>query len=147
MKIIAHIQKHAEEPAYKVNEQIQELYLVLVAQIRYIQEEHSALVVAGSYSDKAHSIYRNKQKNVSAYNPISVEALKSAVTLAALPEPQNQYRQKAGGPYSGRGGYRFAAPRFNHFSRGRGRGFQGQQDFTPGFQPRPVPGDCQLSQE
>ena len=77
MKIIAHIQKHAHDPDYKLNDQIQELFLVLVGQIRYIQEEDIALVIVGSYGDNAHSIYRNILKNTSAYNPVSVEALKN----------------------------------------------------------------------
>ena len=121
-----------------------------MAQIRYIQEDFYSLVVAGSFGNKTHSIFRNLQKHTATIPPSTIETLKSAVALAAVPEQQEYQRGMFGGGYRGRfngSWHHHNNPYHGHFGTGRGRGGFNEPAAYPGFQPRSVATDRQLTQE
>ena len=90
---------------------INDLLIIHVAMIRYLQEEHALVHVGGSFGDNVEKIYRNFRRNTSVFDSQAIESLQAAVTLdAAQPNQVNQ-------GFRGRG-------RFGYQSnyRGRGRG-------------------------
>ena len=69
LKILTHVQDRVGDPAYMVNLQLQELYTCLYAMLRYLQEDHCALVVASNFGPRTQTLFRNIQKNTSAFTP------------------------------------------------------------------------------
>lgn len=96
-------------------EDINDLLIVNVALVRYLQEEHALVHVNGSFGDNVEKIYRNFRRNTSVFNSQAIESLQAAVTLDAA-HPSNS-------GYSGnyRGNYRGRWPNSGY----RGRGFRG----------------------
>ena len=48
------IQDQSSNPTYQVNIQLEELFVCMYAMIRYLQEDHCSLIVAGNYGKKGH---------------------------------------------------------------------------------------------
>ena len=93
------------------------LYIRLLAHIRYLQEENLSLMVGSQFGMKTKSVFKSLQKNTSMYTPESLEHLKTAVSLTVNNNTQ-------GNP-STRGNFNF---RGRVMCRGAGRGFGGYQN-------------------
>ena len=91
---------------------MRDLIVIQAAQLKYLTEEQSALLVAGQFNDATSRIYRTLQRHTSAFSDSeSLDLLRSAVTLAsaAAPlEPRGGRFQggNQGGYYGNRGGFR-----------------------------------------
>ena len=124
LKVLVSIQEKVGDPTYAVNPQLQELFTCLYAMLRYLQEDHCALVVASNFGPRTQSVFKNIRKNTSAFTPELIADVRTAATLASIPQEaptSTQSVQFRGRGYSGwRGGPR--GPSFNSF-RSRGRGF------------------------
>ena len=57
LKILTHIQERVGDPAYMVNLQLQELYTCLYAMLRYLQEDHCALLVASNFGPRTQTLF------------------------------------------------------------------------------------------
>ena len=83
LKILAAIQRKSMNPQYCANDQLQELFVVLVAMMRYVQEDCCSLIVAGSFREKAQGIFRSIRHHTSAFTPDCLEDLKSVATAGS----------------------------------------------------------------
>jgi hypothetical protein len=94
-------------------EYMQQLYLIQLAQIRYLQEEHAGLIVQGQFDRDTARLFRALQRNSSGFTPESVTTLQHAATItASVRQAQPQRGNTRGRPYS-RGSWR---PRNNYSS-------------------------------
>ena len=93
------------------NRDIDNLFTVSLAHMRYLQDEYSSLVVQGSFDHTTSRLFRQLQRQTSGLTGEAVENLHRAAGLAAVVNraPNNSSSAR------GRGGSR-------GFSRGRGRG-------------------------
>lgn len=103
-------------------EDLKNLFLVMVGQMRYIQEEYSSLYVKGQFGQNTANFYRQLQKNTSALNSRQVPVLESAVKLANVKESQPQIRERSRFGGTGRG--------FSNFPFRGGRGYRGRGSFN-----------------
>ena len=99
--------------------------------MRYLQEEHNGLYVAGQYGSQAKSVFKSLQRNSSNLQPEDIEDLKMMVAI--LPHPVQQVSSQNN--QFMRGGFR-QAPRFQGNFCGHGRGTF-MSNF--GYQPRVAP--------
>ena len=72
LKILTFIRRKSADPDFQVNKQLHELYLCIYSQMRYLQEDHSALMFQADFGSKTKKFYRSLLKNTSSY---SVNAL------------------------------------------------------------------------
>ena len=79
-----------------------ELFTVLLAQIRFLQKEHSALIVQGSFDPTVSKFYRHLQGGAS-FNAEALEHLCTAAAVAAVYRPQGQYNNNQQYSFRGRG--------------------------------------------
>ena len=80
---------------------LNDLIVINVAMLRYLQEEHSLVHVNGSFGDGVERIYRNFRRNTSVFPPDAIEALQAAVSMDAA-----TFRGRGrgtSGPFRGRG--------------------------------------------
>ena len=138
MKILLTIQKEAQDPEYSVNDQLNNLYTCVSAQLNYLQEDYGNLIVGSRFGQRTQQIYRDLQRNTSVFPPTSLRVLRSAISFASA-----QDREESRG-FQSRAGSRFQRGHFR--GRGHGRGWFNQGDQNPGFIPRSVPSDQQDSQ-
>ena len=103
---------------------LKDLCTIQIAQLRYLQEEHSMCLVNNNFGEGVEKIYRNFRRNTSAFPPEAIEALQAAVTLntAQAQAPRGRgnrgpynYRGAGRGFYSGTG--RGASPYFSGNNR------------------------------
>ena len=122
LKILTYIHRKSDDPNFEVNKQLQELYLVAYAQLRYLQEDHAAIMCETDFGPKTKKIFKSLLKNTSSYPVDALPKLELAGRMAAIqgdgpdgaPPRRGGYTGWAGGP---RGGFR------NNRHRGFGRGF------------------------
>ena len=62
---------------------MQHLYLIQPAQIRYLQEEHAALIFHGQFDRDTARLFQALQKKSSVFTPESVTPLQHAATITA----------------------------------------------------------------
>ncbi len=96
---------------------LRDLTAISVAQIRYLQEEHSLLVVNSTFGEGVEKLYKGFKRR-----DIDVDALQASVLLHNQVEsnrqnPRGNTRGRPRGAYGGYPSYRGA------FSGGRGRGY------------------------
>ena len=147
LRILTHVQRKSQEPEYQINVQLQELYVVLYAGLRYLQEDHVALRFGSQYGTRTQMIYKDLSKNTSSYPVGSLDRLENAMRFAAIPpEAPVQTAPRRGGFSGWNGGPRGGYGNFGNRGRFRGRGFNGMND-GQAFAPRSVPFDRQQSQQ
>ena len=73
---------------YKLADEFEDLMVVLLAHMRYLQEEFGTLVVQGSFGNRTHLMLRNIQQHTTCFGPSVLENVKVAATLAALQQEQ-----------------------------------------------------------
>lgn len=105
------------------DELLVDLWKVQVAQVRYLQEEHSSILVHGQFNPDVARLYRTLQKNTSGFSPRALDILEKATTISAANTPRGQ-------PPRGRGSYGYG--RFGQRG-GRGRNFQQRGHFGGDF--------------
>ena len=142
LKLMGEVQKHWNRPS-EMAEYLDGVLLSMTAHMRYLQEEHGALYVAGQYGDKTKNIYRSMQRCTSNLQPEDIENLKTAVSITPQPvtgtQPQNQqfnrgsFRQS----WRGRGHQQYYGGNTGGQRGGFGGGFRGRNGY--GYQPRGVP--------
>ena len=108
----------ADDPDAK----LQELLTILTAQVIFLQEEHAAIVVQGSFDDGVARFFRSLQRT-NGFTPEALDNLRAAASIASVYRPQRA---------AGRRG--FQGQRFGYRGRGRGSGGRGgyyQQQNNP----------------
>jgi hypothetical protein len=87
-------------------EDLDDLYTIVVANIRYLQEERGLVLVNSSLGPGVGGIYRNFRRNTTVFPPEALDALTAAVTLHSSNSSSNTHNQS--NRYRGgfRGGYR-----------------------------------------
>ena len=124
----------------QVAELLDGVQLALTAHMRYLQEEHNGLDVAGQYGMQAKAVFKSIQRNTSNLQPEDIEDLKTMVSI--LPQPLQQVNSQ-NSLNSFRGGFRQTHRSRGNYFRGRGRG-SFQNSF--GYQPRAVPNSREFEQ-
>ena len=94
-----------------VAQDVENLFTVSLAHMRYLQDEYSSLVVQGSFDQTTSRLFRQLQRQTSGLTGEAVENLHRAAGLAAV---ANRASPNSSAP-RGRGGSR-------GYGRGRGRG-------------------------
>jgi len=116
-----------------------DLYAVQLANIRYLQDEYSALVVQNKFNKQTAQLFRSLQKNTSGLNERSLETLKLASSITASASPNVQASSASGGSsadFNWRDRRRGGA---SSFRGGRGyRGYRGG-DMYQHFATRNIP--------
>ena len=110
-------------PRPVTQQDLRDLAVVGVAQLRFLQEEFASIVVESQYNHDAAQTFRSLQRNVSVFPPSVIDKVETAVNLSALKPPRAD---------RGRGGFRGGYYRGNYqnqrgsrggYRGGRGRGF------------------------
>ena len=118
------------EPGRVTEADIQDLYDIALAQIRYLQDEYGCLHVSGVFDKDTTKLFRSFRNNTSGLSPEAIEDLRKAASItASRPQSQNS-RPPPRGRYNQRGQ--------NNFPRGNNSSIYNQ--FTsrsvPAFPPR-----------
>ena len=151
LKILIFIHRKSKDPGFKVNDQLQEMYLCAFALLRYLQDEYAGFMCESDFGVKTKKFFKSLMKDSSAYPVASLQKLELAGRLACIPT-ENEAPSRRGG-YTGwsggpRGGFRNVRMRGRGFGRGSYQQQQYQQsDSAPPFTPRHVPFDRQSTQE
>jgi hypothetical protein len=112
-----------------------DLFKVLIAHVKFLQEEHAGLVVQSSFDPTVARFFRTLQRG-GGMSPMALENLRSAASIAAVYRPQAPQRGGRGGGF-GRGAGSFAG-------RGRGDVFNVQTSRSfPSRQPRDASGSTE----
>ena len=98
------------------SEKFEDLFTVLYAQIKYLQEEHAELIVQSTFDPTVSRFFRSLQRG-SAFTPEALENLRSAASIAAVYKPPQPSRGRGG--HFGRNDHR----RPDLFSQQASRGF------------------------
>ena len=105
-------------PDYNITEaDLEDLFTVQFAHMRYCQEEYQALLIKGSYDEGMAKLFRTVRKNTTAFSPDTVESVRTTAILRQA-QIQSQQADRRGGR-----GYYFHSP------RGRFRGYHGQDRY------------------
>ena len=75
-------------------EDLKDMFIVLLAQTRYIQDKYTAVSVQGSFGKKVANLYENIERNPNAYRPRNIESVRSAVGLVAAEQQLQQNTQQ-----------------------------------------------------
>ena len=105
--------KVIQSPTTDPDAKIQELLTILTAQFIFLQEEHAAIVVQGSFDDGVARFFRSLQRT-NGFTPEALDNLRAAASIASVYRPQRS---------AGRRG--FQGQRFGYRGRGRGSGGRG----------------------
>lgn len=125
LKLVSHIQI---EPANHTSSRaLQDIHTCLVAEIKFLQEEYTGIIVQGSFGEEAGDIYHNLQKNTSVFTEDRLPLVKTAVELAHIRQQQPVRGAQGQGFYGGRGQSRGRGQRYHSYNPGnsfnnRGRG-------------------------
>jgi len=94
---------------------LSDMTAIVVAQVRYLQEEHSMMLVNSNFGEQVEKVYRTLRGNTSAFPPDALGALQASVEMAnsANYRGNTDYNRGRGRSRFQRGGYR---------GRGYGRG-------------------------
>ena len=119
---------------------LSDLYICLLAHIKYLNDEFAVLFVNSNSSPATAKIFRALRKNTSAFSTDVIADLRSAASVAAA-----GFQHQAPPQGRGRGNYRrFQAYRGGHGDRGRGQRWHQQQHnnndvYTPYWNRATVP--------
>ena len=122
---------------------INQLTTVALAQIRYLQEEYTNLLVSNQFDDSTAQLFKTLQQNPAAFTPGAVENLQRAVTIAGA---RQQSRQVSQAPDRARWrgppppAQRFGAGPASADWRSRGRPGPGYPALSRDWQDQPPPG-------
>lgn len=87
---------------------LQDITTITLAQLRFLQEEYTNLLVANQFDDGTTRLFQTLQQNPAAFTPGALENLQRAVTIAGA----RQNRQVSGpGRFRGRGSFFASAGR------------------------------------
>lgn len=120
LKIFAHVSLDKADAVTVAA--IQDIYTCLTAEINFLQEEYTAILVQGRFGEEAADVFHDLQKNTSLFTEDRLPIVKTAIELANLRSIHNQGPQRGGfdrqgtrgsfGYYRGRGG-----PQFRSYDR------------------------------
>ena len=106
---------------------IQEIALCAQAQQLYLQSEYANLVVQSNFDSQTAKLFRQLQRNTSAFPPAALDTLRSAASISAA---QNQHQQGGQGPKrygSGGGGSQSRHWRKNQYQQNQYQQRQGRE--------------------
>ena len=86
------------------SELVQELSVCVYAQQRYLQDEYAILLVNSGFNSQTAKLYRQLQKNTSAFPPGALANLQAAATIAAA--ASSVHSDPGHGHFRGRGNFR-----------------------------------------
>ncbi len=120
---------------------LQNLFLVVKAHIKSLQDEHAAVIVQGQFDQTTSRFFRSLQSNSSVFTPTALEQLRNAAAITAASQTHSQQGQNyqrspyRGRPWGsrnrGRGGHDAFSSFYNRpFPTGRGRWQYGNRDRT-----------------
>ena len=92
---------------------INQLTTVTLAQLRFLQEEYTHLIVSNQFDDSTAQLFKTLQHNPATFTPGAVENLQRAVTIAGARQQSRQVSQ-----VSDRGRWRGPAPQLQRFHSG-----------------------------
>lgn len=134
LKICERVNSHMGESEFCVNDHLSHIYSVAAAQVRYLQEEQSTLVMGNRFGPRVGQIFKDLRQHTSTFTPDAIEDAKSAIALAGAEENSRPPRQQQSNFQ--RGNFRFRGGR----GRARGGGQFALNQYTdqqnPGFVPR-----------
>lgn len=119
------------------NDTLLDLWHVQLAQIRYLQEEFSSLLVQGQFNPDVARLYRTLQKNTSGFTPNSLDILEKATTISAANIRAQPATGRGRGAGFSRGSFGRGRARYSGFNRdnylrdipNRSSDYQGSQGF------------------
>lgn len=133
----------------KDNIDIERLFVVQLAHIKFLQEEFQSVIVKGLFDDNTGKVFRTLQKNTSPLSPEAVQTLRNTTQIVQAQAILNQQSSYGGSRGVFRGGYRggnrggFRSDRYHSFTnrhftgysnRGRGTDRSGyNQGFSGNF--------------
>jgi hypothetical protein len=116
LKVLWHIEPSSPEvPVY-----LEELFGVLLAHVRYLQDELSAVLVSGHFDPETASLFRTFRRNTSAFGDC-IDDVRNAVQIRKYMQPEHKpaYRGNYHNYYNS-----YARPQQRGYYRGRGnRGY------------------------
>ena len=109
--------------------ELESLYTVLFANIKYLQEEYAALLVKGKFDDSTAQLFRSLQRNNSGFDQECIQNVRIAAELSSIGNRFQQAPRRGSRPFRGRGRsyYNRNTDIFNSF--------QGPRSRTPGNKP------------
>lgn len=84
---------------------IESIFCVQLAHIKYLQEEYQTVLVKGSFGNKAADVFKKFKKNTSSFDQESIQVVKDSVALAQSQHMFQQFMQPQQSSYRGYGGY------------------------------------------
>ena len=118
-------------------QQVQDLYIVLIAQLEYLKGSYANLVVKSNHSERTSKWFNQLQNNSSGLTESALKNLRASVDIAnaeAAAAPPTRYgdqRNYRGGYNNYRGGFNNFSGRGNYNNRGNGfRNFRQPQRDT-----------------
>ena len=110
LKLLAVRAENSDEEA---DGNLESIFKVTMAQMKYIQDEYAGLLVQGTFDSTTSKLFKSMQKNSTALSPHHIGILQSAATISAAASHTQQEdrdrdrRYPARGRFSDRGYYRF----------------------------------------
>jgi hypothetical protein len=92
-------------------EDLHDLDIVNIAQIKFLQEEFASIIVESKYGQDTAQTFRSLQRNLSVLPPEVIEKVEMAINLSVPANRSDNYRGRGYNDY-----------RYNFRPRGRGRG-------------------------
>ena len=111
---------------------LKDIFVVLLANIRYIQDKFTAVTLQGTFGKKVAGLYEAIERNPGAYRPRNLETVRAVVGLVAAEQPQQQSRPAS----YGRGGFYSGQTQTGYSNNYRGGYNPGRFQFQPRGGPR-----------
>ena len=129
---------HVQQPGQTNSDDFRQLFTILVAQLNFLQAEHSALVVKGQFDKDTSDLFKCLEGNSSQFTPSALQNLRAAAEITAARHQVSQPStrgQRGGRGYRGHG-YR-GRDVFGNFGN---RGFPNQRPQGQGSDNQHNPG-------
>lgn len=114
-------------PEQVTEDNLEELFRIQLAHLRYLQDEYSGLLVQSQFDQRTAKLFKSMQRNTAGLSGQALETLRSAAAISAAAGPAQQQHDQAG---RGRGRFQRGGgpPRFRSDWGGAG----GQRDWGRG---------------
>ena len=118
---------YVQQPGQISSGDLKQLFTILVAQLNFLQGEHSALVVKGQFDKDTSDLWKCLEGNSSSFTPSALQNLRAAAEITAARQHSSHSQSVNRGHRGGRGGFR------------SGRGYRGRGDVFSHFSSRGFP--------
>ena len=118
---------HVQQPGQVSSGDLKQLFTILVAQLNFLQGEHSALAVKGQFDKDTSDLWKCLEGNSSPFTSSALQNLWAAAEITAMRQHSSHSQSANRGHRGGRGGFR------------SGRGYRGRGDVISHFSGRGFP--------